>query len=173
MSKSLVAKSRPIAVKEHSPIELLTCRIADQWIGFRVQQVSEVVKPQKRTMMPMAPHAVAGLINLRGKVITELEVRRVIGLPDREDDRPFHVAIVETMSGEDFGLIVDDVGEVIVLDEDMFEATPSSLNEVWRQVSDGVLKQDDRVLLLVNVDRFVSLTIPNTAAAGTQEITVH
>ncbi len=165
--------SSVVAVKESKPIEILTCRIADQWIGFRVQQVREVVKEQKRTTMPMAPHAVAGLINLRGRVITELEVRRVIGEPDRGENEPFHVAIIETMSGEDFGLIVDDVGEVIVLDEDLFEATPGSLNEVWRQVSDGVLKQEDRVLLLVNVDRFVALTIPNASAANTKEITVH
>ncbi len=170
---NIVPASSNRATKAQAPIELLTCRIADQWIGFRVQQVSEVVKPQKRTMMPMAPQAVAGLINLRGKVITELEVRRVIGLPERAPDEPFHVAIVETMSGEDFGLIVDDVGEVMVLDEDMFEATPSTLHEVWRQVSDGVLKQEGRVLLLVNVDRFVSLTIPNASAPHTAEITVH
>jgi len=174
MSNVLVHETSSVTVmKDNKPIELLTCRIADQWIGFRVQQVREVVKPQKRTTMPMAPHAVAGLINLRGRVITELEVRRVIGEPDRGEDEPFHVAIIETMSGEDFGLIVDDVGEVIVLDEDLFEATPNSLNEVWRQVSDGVLKQEDRVLLLVNVDRFVALTIPNASAPNTKEITVH
>jgi len=174
MAKALVQETSTVhAVKDSKPIELLTCRVANQWIGFRVQQVREVVKPQKRTVMPMAPHAVAGLINLRGRVITELEVRRVIGEADRGEDQPFHVAIIETMSGEDFGLIVDDVGEVIVLDEDLFEATPSSLNEVWRQVSDGVLKQDDRVLLLVNVDRFVALTIPNASAPNTKEITVH
>ncbi|MDX8387332.1 MAG: chemotaxis protein CheW [Ghiorsea sp.] len=169
MSQDLV----PIAVKENTSVELLTCRIGEQWVGFRVQQVREVVNRQKRTHMPLAPEAVAGLINLRGKVITELEVRRVVGLPDRGEDEPFHVAIVETLSGEDFGLIVDDVGEVIVLDEDLFESTPRSLDEVWRQVSDGVLKQEDRVLLLVNVDRFVGLTIPNAAAPDTKEITLH
>jgi purine-binding chemotaxis protein CheW len=174
MSNELVHEtSSSTVIKDSKPIELLTCRIADQWIGFRVQQVREVVKEQKRTTMPMAPYAVAGLINLRGRVITELEVRRVVGEPDRGEEEPFHVAIIETMSGEDFGLIVDDVGEVIVLDEDLFEATPSSLNEVWRQVSDGVLKQEDRVLLLVNVDRFVALTIPNASAPNTKEVTVH
>lgn len=163
----------PVAVKENTSVELLTCRIGEQWVGFRVQQVREVVIRQRRTYMPMAPSAVAGLINLRGKVITEIEVRRVVGLPDRAEDELFHVAIVETLSGEDFGLIVDDVGEVIVLDEDLFESTPRSLNDVWRQVSDGVLKQEDRVLLLVNVDRFIALTIPNATASNTQEITLH
>jgi purine-binding chemotaxis protein CheW len=153
--------------------ELLTCRVGEQWIGFRVQQVREVVKQQPRTHMPKAPDAVAGLINLRGRVITELEVRKVIGLPQREDGKPFHVAIVETLSGEDFGLIVDDVGEVILLDEQAFESTPQSLDTAWRQVSDGVLKQQDRVLVLVNVDRFVGLTIPNLNTANAADMTVH
>ncbi len=147
-------------VSQHTT-ELLTCRVGEQWIGFRVQQVREVVKQQLRTHMPKAPDAVAGLINLRGRVITELEVRQVVGLPRRDEGVPFHVAIVETISGEDFGLIVDDVGEVITMNEDAFEATPQSLAAIWRQVSDGVLKQDDRVLVLVNVDRFIGLTIPN------------
>jgi len=163
----------PINSKETHTAELLTCRVGEQWIGFRVQQVREVVKQQLRTHMPKAPDAVAGLINLRGRVITELEVRQVIGLPKREEHEPFHVAIVETMSGEDFGLIVDDVGEVITMDEGAFEPTPQSLAMVWRQVSDGVLKLQDRVLVLVNVDRIIGLTIPNLHNAANHEVTVH
>lgn len=162
----------PVAVKVKNSVELLTCRVGKQWIGFRVQNVQEVVSRQKRTHMPMAPHAVAGLINLRGRVITEIEIRRVIGLAERDPEESFHVAIVETLSGEDFGLIVDDVGEVILLDEDNFEPTPQSLNNVWRQVSDGVLKQEGRVLVLVNVDRFIGLTIPN-ATTAVQDVTLH
>ncbi|MDQ6989492.1 MAG: chemotaxis protein CheW [Mariprofundaceae bacterium] len=156
-----------------SATELLTCRVGQQWIGFRVQQVREVVSQQQRTVMPMAPMAVAGLINLRGKVITELDIRRVVGLEQRPTDADFHVAIVETSSGEDFGLVVDDVGEVVVMNEDLFEATPRSLDEVWRQVSDGVLKQQDRVLVLVNVDRFIALTIPNLNPQDNHDITLH
>ncbi|MDX8382036.1 MAG: chemotaxis protein CheW [Ghiorsea sp.] len=159
--------------KDAQITELLTCRVGDQWIGFPVQQVREVVKQQQRTHMPKAPDAVAGLINLRGRVITELEIRKVIGLSDRESGEPFHVAIVETLSGEDFGLIVDDVGEVIVMDNDRFETTPQSLETTWRQVSDGVLKQQDRVLILINVDRFVGLTIPNLNVATSSDRTLH
>ncbi len=159
--------------KSNHTTELLTCRVGEQWIGFRVQQVREVVKQQPRTHMPKAPNAVAGLINLRGRVITELEVRQVIGLPKREQGEPFHVAIVETVSGEDFGLIVDDVGEVVTMNEDAFEPTPQSLDTVWRQISDGVLKQKDRVLVLVNVDRFIGLTISNLNNESYHEMTFH
>jgi len=168
-----MTQATPTSNNNPNATELLTCRVGDQWIGFRVQQVREVVHQQKRTVMPMAPDAVAGLINLRGKVISELDIRRVVGLNPRAQDEPFHVAIVETSSGEDFGLIVDDVGEVVMMNEDLFEATPRSLDSIWRQVSDGVLKQEERVLVLVNVDRFIALTIPNAANPNLHEVTLH
>jgi len=141
--------------------ELLTCRVGEQWLGLQVSQVREVVTPQLCTDMPLSPDAVMGLINLRGRVITQLDVRKVIGLPDRETD-DFRVAIVETMSGEDFGLVMDEVGEVIDLDPDMYEKTPKTLDRIWQDVSEGVLKQDARVIVLVNVERFVAMTIPQT-----------
>jgi len=153
--------------------ELLTCRVGEQWIGFHVQQVREVVTNQKRTVMPLCPDAVLGLINLRGRVMTELDVRKVVGLPDREKDEPCHVAIIETSSGEDFGLTVDDVGEVMLMDPDSYEPTPGSLAPVWRAVSEGVLKLDDGVLVLVNVDRFIALTVPKTQKDTEEQTVLH
>jgi len=152
--------------------ELLTCYVGDQWIGFHVQQVREVVTGQVRTFMPLAPDAVTGLINLRGRVMTELDVRRVVGLPKRGKDEPFRVAIIETLSGEDFGLVVDGVGEVMVLDQEHYEPTPRSLEPIWRQVSEGVLKLDEKVVVLVNVDRFIALTIPHLADAA-DDVVLH
>jgi len=154
-------------------LELLTCRVGDQWIGLHVQQVREVVTGHKRTVMPLAPDAVMGLINLRGRVMTELDVRKVVGLPPREAGETFHVAIIESSSGEDFGLAVDDVGEVMLMDRDYYEPTPSSLAPVWRQVSEGVLKQDERVLVLMNVDRFIALTIPGLETQVPDSAVVH
>jgi len=139
--------------------ELLTCRVGEQWIGLQVAQVREVVTPQPCTDMPLSSEAVMGLINLRGRVITQLDVRKVIGLPDREGDQ-FRVAIVETISGEDFGLAIDEVGAVIDLDPDRYEKTPKTLDPVWQSVSEGVLKQDERVVVLINVERFIALTVP-------------
>jgi len=151
------------------PTELLTCLVGEQWIGIRVQNVREVVTKQLRTEMPLSPECVMGLINLRGKVITEIEVRTVVGLPTRPEGMPLHVAIVETGNGEDFGLIVDDVGEVVELDLDNFESTPRSLGAVWVQVSEGVMKQQSRVIVVVNVDRFISLTIPAGSGSSDEE----
>jgi len=149
-------------IKRQESSKLLTCRVGSQWLGLQVKQVREVVTPQATTEMPLAPDAVMGLINLRGRVITQLDVRKVIGLQERESDA-YRVAIVETMSGEDFGLVMDEVGEVIDLDLDMYEKTPKTLDQIWRDVSEGVLKQEERVVVLVNVERFIAMTIPQHA----------
>ncbi len=149
---------RPVSAPQRSS-ELLTCRVGEQWLGLQVRQVREVVTPQPSTDMPLAPDAVMGLINLRGRVITQLDVRKVVGLPARETEH-YRVAIVETMSGEDFGLVMDEVGEVIDLDPDMYEKTPKTLDRIWQDVSEGVLKQEERVVVLVNVERFIAMTIP-------------
>lgn len=141
--------------------ELLTCRVGEQWIGLQVAQVREVVTPQPCTDMPLSSDAVMGLINLRGRVITQLDVRKVIGLPEREESK-FRVAIVETLSGEDFGMAIDEVGEVIELDPERYEKTPKTLDMIWQQVSEGVLKQDERVVVLVNVERFIAMTVPRS-----------
>ncbi|MDQ6994392.1 MAG: chemotaxis protein CheW [Mariprofundaceae bacterium] len=169
MNALVHVKNKP----SRSDLELLTCRVGEQWIGLHVKQVREVVTGHVRTVMPLAPSSVMGLINLRGRVLTELDVRKVVGLPAREPDASFHVAIIESSSGEDFGLAVDDVGEVMLMDRDYYESTPSSLDPVWRQVSEGVLKQDNRVLVLMNVDRFIALTIPSLEGNVQNPAAVH
>ncbi len=162
-----------VAVKEQIHTELLTCLVGEQWIGFHVQQVREVVTNQERTQMPLSPDAVLGLINLRGRVMTELDVRKVVGLPERAEGESCHVAIIESSSGEDFGLAVDDVGEVMLLNLDNYEPTPRSLDAIWRHVSEGVLKLEQGVLVLVNVDKFIALTIPSAEQGAPDQAVLH
>ncbi|MDQ6993561.1 MAG: chemotaxis protein CheW [Mariprofundus sp.] len=138
--------------------ELLTCRVGDQWLGISVSQVQEVVSPMPCTSIPLADTLVTGLINLRGRVISQLNIRLAVGLPASEDPH-YRVAIVETDSGEAFGLMIDEVGEVIKLVAQDYEKTPKSLPKVWQDVSDGVLKRDGHVLVLMNVDSFIALTV--------------
>ncbi len=148
---------------------LLTCRVGDQWLGMMVEEVREVVAPQQRTPMPLAPPAVTGLINLRGRVVTELDVRRIVGLPPREREDDYRVAIVETdigdAGGEDFGLVIDEVGAVIELDPERYESVPKTLPPVWRETSHGVLKRDRDVVVLVDVRRLVARTLADGGPA--------
>jgi len=138
---------------------LLTFLVADQWLGLNVNELSEVITPQKRMALPLSPGCVNGLINLRGRIITELDLRTIIGLPDRKEEDPYRIIVLEPDGNESFGLVVDGVGEVIDLDAENFEATPDSFSEAWKQVSHGVLKQDGRVVVLIDVEKVLQLSL--------------
>jgi len=147
--------------------QILTFRMGKQWVGINIEQVREVVTRQNRTIMPLAPGFVLGLINLRGRIVTELDVRAVIEPDSRPDiadiadiaDSARRILIIEGRNSEGFGLLVDAVGEVTGFDANHYESTPKSIPVTWQKVCDGVLKQDGRVLLLMNVDQFLELTL--------------
>lgn len=140
--------------------KLLTCRVGEQWLALPVESLSEVVTPQQRTELPMAPPAVNGLINLRGQILTELDMRRILQLPPLQDADGYRTIIIETGGDEMFGLTVDAVGEVIAMEPESFESTPDSLAACWKQVCHGVLKQKARVLILLDVEKLIAMSMP-------------
>jgi len=148
--------------------QILTFRMGTQWVGINIEQVREVVAQQYRTVMPLAPAFVLGLINLRGRIVTELDVRQVVESDADSDaeDGTRHILIIEARNREGFGLVVDAVGEVTNLDVKNYEQTPKSIPKAWCKVCDGVMKQDDRVLLLMDVDKFVELTLEKQKVEG-------
>ncbi len=138
--------------------ELLTFLIGHQWIGLDIDQVREVLSRQPFTTVPMASAAVQGLINLRGRVVTILDARTVVGIPRHEDNTSQRVLIIESES-EAIGLIVDAVGEVMPLEADSIEAAPDSLTLLWKEFSDGIIQQEERVILLMNIKKFLDMSI--------------
>lgn len=139
--------------------DLLTCSLHGQSLGIPVRHVREVVTPVRYTPIPKANDIVVGLINLRGHVITQLDMRKALGLPPRGKDEPFRIVIIETDSHEAFGLVVDRVGEVMRSETKTMEDLPKSLAPCWRQVGDSVLKLNDRLLVILNVERFIQHTL--------------
>jgi len=128
--------------------------VADQWLALSVEELSEVVTPQVKTVIPLAPVAVNGLINLRGKILTELDMRKILELPERQSALISRTIILEF--GEGFGLTVDSVGEVIDMDVEAFERTPDSLGACWKSVCHGVLKQKKSILIVLDVERLIA-----------------
>jgi len=142
---------------------LLTCCVDGQWLALAVEELSEVVTPQLRTVLPLAPGAVNGLINLRGKILTELDMRKILQLPPREDESVYRTIILEGEEGEGFGLTVDSVGEVIAMKAEAFERTPDSLEGRWKSVCQGVLKQEKGILVILDVKRLIAKSIPEAS----------
>lgn len=155
--------------------ELLTCSLYGQSLGLPVSYVQEVVTPLRCTVLPLAHNVISGLINLRGHVITQLDMRKALDLPDRDENEVFRVVIIST-ENETFGLIVDQVGEVMTPETNVLENTPKSLPHCWQEVGSGVLKLQERLLVVLDIERFVQLTVDLScknklanAVAGIQE----
>jgi purine-binding chemotaxis protein CheW len=137
--------------------EFATMSIADQLFGIPVLQVQDVLSPQRIARIPMAPACVAGVLNLRGRIVTAIDVRRRLGLP-RSEAVGKEMSIVVEHNGELYSLLVDQVGEVMVCPTDHIGPNPPTLDPVWQELSKGIVQLDDRLLVILNVQRLFDLS---------------
>jgi len=134
--------------------DYVTVSIADQWFGIPVEAVHDVLGSQSIARVPLAPPEVAGSLNLRGHIVTAVDPRVRLRLPAL-DDRTRMSVVVE--HGNDFfSLLIDSVGEVLSLPEDRFEPNPVTLDARWREVSAGVFRLDDRLLVVLDVAQMLA-----------------
>ena len=126
--------------------------------GVEVATVQEVIRYQEMTRVPLAPPSVGGLINLRGQVITAVDLRHRLGLPRREPGvLPMNV-VVRTDDGA-VSLLVDRIGEVVHASSDDFEMPPETLTGPGRDLIRGAYKLDGRLLLALDVRRALDVTV--------------
>ena len=135
--------------------QLCTFVLGDLSFGVEVMKVQEVLRYQAMTRVPLAPGMVRGLINLRGQIVTAIDVRARFGLPRLSDTRePMNVVLC---AGDGVvSLLVDEIGDVLEVHEVDFERPPETLPAVFRDVVVGVYKLEHRLLLLLDVDRIVA-----------------
>ena len=136
--------------------EFVTMIIEGQIFGIPVLQVQDVLGPQKITRVPLSPKEVAGSLNLRGRIVTAIDVRTRLGLNPREAGVK-SMSVVVDHNGEFYSLIVDQVGEVMSLAATDYEKTPATLDERWREISDGVYRLKDTLLIVLDVKRLLRL----------------
>jgi len=136
--------------------QLSTFVVNGHLLGVEVEVVQEVTRYQPMTRVPLAPSALGGLINLRGQVITAVDVRRRLGFPDRgADELPMNV-IVRSNDGM-VSLLVDRIGDVVDVSEEAFEEPPDMLLGIARELIRGAYKLDGALLLLLDVRAVVGL----------------
>ena len=122
--------------------EFVTASIGDQICGIAVLQVQDVLAPQRITPIPLAPPEVSGSLNLRGRIVTAIDLRIRMGLPEREAGSRTMSIVVEHQHGL-YSLIVDDVGDVLKVSEKNFERNPATLDSLWRTYSEGVYRLEE------------------------------
>ncbi|MBZ5575792.1 MAG: chemotaxis protein CheW [Acidobacteriia bacterium] len=132
------------------------------FFGIDVLQVQEVLRYQEMTRVPLAQEVIEGLINLRGQIVTAVDMRRRLKLPPRADGRMPMNTVVRTEEGA-VSLLVDEIGDVVEVDADLFESPPDNVDPAARELLQGVYKLKDRLLLILDTERTIDL------AAGTPQ----
>ena len=134
--------------------DFVTMTVAEQLFGIPVLTVQDVLGAQKVTRIPLAPREVAGALNLRGRIVTAIDMRLRLGLEPRPAEDPGMSVVVEH-GGELYSLVLDSVGEVLTVPADRFERNPPTLDARWREVSSGVYRLDDQLLVVLEVERLL------------------
>jgi purine-binding chemotaxis protein CheW len=126
------------------------------FLGIEVEHVQEVSRQQTLTPVPLAPRTIKGLINLRGQIVTAIDMRAVFGLSPRSSEFSGMNVVVRTPEGA-VNFIVDQIGDVLNLEGSTFEQTPSSLTELQRSLIKGVYKLPKGLLLVVDLERALGI----------------
>jgi purine-binding chemotaxis protein CheW len=137
--------------------DFLTFWIGDQLIGLPLLDVRDVLNERQLTRIPLAPPQVAGALNLRGRIITAIDTRsRLHGLA--RDGSQRHMSIVVELHGELYNLIVDRVGDVLHLSDELQEPNPATLDAGWREFCEGVYRLEGQLLVVLNIAEFLKFT---------------
>ncbi len=130
--------------------QLCTFNVGEHLFGVDVLTVQEVLRRQEMTPVPRAPEVVRGLINLRGQILTALDLRRRLNLPAAPAEAEHMNIIVQAPDGS-VSLLVDQVGDVMTVQDEFLEPSPATLGSDLREMITGVYKMKDKLLLILNV----------------------
>jgi purine-binding chemotaxis protein CheW len=143
--------------------EYVTALIGEQLFGLPISRVQDVFMLDRLTRVPLAPPEIAGVLNLRGRIVTAIDMRSRLGLGKRDNaSRPMAIGIES--NGESYGLLIDTIGEVLKVADDSREPNPVNLDVRLARVSAGVHQLDGQLLVVLDVDRVLDKNAEAMAA---------
>jgi purine-binding chemotaxis protein CheW len=148
---------------ESAITEYVTTMIGGQLFGLPISRVQDVFMPERLTRVPLASRDVAGVLNLRGRIVTAIDMRARLGLPKEETDRP-PMAVGVELRGESYGLLIDSIGEVLKLPDEGREVNPVNLDPRMAKMSAGVHRLDGQLMVVLDVDRVLEIAPDKLAA---------
>ena len=157
MNTNVLERADPAADEEDHVFVTLT--VADQLCGVPVLGVRDILGEHKITRIPLAPREIAGSLNLRGRIVTAIDLRERLHLPPAPPGTP-RMSVVADQGGELYALLVDQVAEVMSLKASAFERNPPTLPASWAQFSTGIYRLDNRLLVVLDVAKLLALGEP-------------
>jgi purine-binding chemotaxis protein CheW len=136
-------------------VQLCGFKIGEGYYAVPVLEVQEVVKPQKVTKVPLSPDYIEGLINLRGQVVTSINLRTLFKLDGAEPDEFMNVIVRSKDSL--YALVVDEILDVIDVPNNSFEETPDTLDDNLRKYIEGVYKLKDKLLISLSIEKLINV----------------
>jgi purine-binding chemotaxis protein CheW len=136
--------------------EFVTVMIGDHLFGLPISRVQDVFVPDGLTRVPLAPQEIAGILNLRGRVVTAIDMRARLGLPARQAGKPAMAIGIEFRS-DSYGLLVDSIGEVMPLRNNACEAKPANLDPCLERVAAGIYWLENQLMVVLDVDRVLDI----------------
>jgi purine-binding chemotaxis protein CheW len=143
--------------------EYVTVIIHGQLFGLPINRVQDVFMLKDMTEVPLSIPEIAGVLNLRGRIVTAIDMRQRLGLPLR-DSKETAMAVGIEYAKESFGLVIDRIGDVLNLPVDQFEANPVNLNARWKGVAEGIYRLEKELLVILDVDRVLAICEREAAA---------
>jgi purine-binding chemotaxis protein CheW len=143
--------------------EYVTAMIGGQLFGLPISRVQDVFMPDRLTRVPLSTSEIAGVLNLRGRIVTVIDMRSRLGLPKANDGKP-PMAVGVDLRGESYGLLIDQIGEVLRLAEDSREENPVNLDPRMAKLAGGVHRLDGHLMVVLDVDRVLELASDLMAA---------
>lgn len=152
------------AVDEDAVVGLVSVRVGSATFGVPVLKVQDVIAAVRIDLVPRAPAEVAGSLNLRGRIVTAIDMTRRLTMPPRAPGQT-HMSVIVEHGGELYALQVDDVGDVLWLPASSREPTPITLSPEWRQLCDGLHRLDGELMLVLSIADVLALNQPLPTAA--------
>ncbi len=158
-----MSSNQSAAGAEFAANEYVTVRIEDQLFGLPIHEVQDVFTPSAITKVPLSSPEIEGVLNLRGRIVTAIDLRTKLGLPPKAEGEQ-KMAVGIDYNGESYGLIIDKVGEVHRLKQSDFEPNPVNLDPRWAGVSAGVYQLEGSLMVVFDVEKILATTEQNLAA---------
>lgn len=163
MTTIAMRRADALFIEESERQMFVTLRINGQLFGIPVEHVRDVFKEQKMARVPLAPSEIAGLINLRGRIVTVIDMRKRLNLPPKSDRKP-HMCVVVEHRSEYFSLFIDTVGEVMTMAVDEIETGPANMEPGWQDITYGVCKLAQELLIIIDIQSLLRMPLGDEGA---------
>ncbi len=150
-------------MKHQGEAEFVTVTIGEQLFGMPIGRVHDVFAADRVTRVPLARAEIAGILNLRGRIVTMIDMRKFLDLPAQAENAN-QMAVGIEFRGESYGLLIDEVGEVLKLPVAQQEPVPVNLDPRWARVAAGVYRLEQDLMIVLDIDRVLNVQSRDAAA---------